>query len=133
MTAFIIFVLLNIMAASSGSIFSPGDWYKSLNRPSWQPADWVFPAVWTVLYLMNAFAGWLVWEAMGTTGAWMVGHGNLWDWPAAKLSVVSHFLWPKTNGVRHDRSRTAVDRHCASGDHFLPDRAARRYASHSHM
>ena len=68
MTAFIIFVILNIMAALSGSIFSPGDWYKSLNKPSWQPADWVFPTVWTVLYLMNAFAGWLVWEAMGTLG-----------------------------------------------------------------
>lgn len=26
------------------------DWYHSLNKPSWTPADWVFGAVWSVLY-----------------------------------------------------------------------------------
>lgn len=26
------------------------DWYHSLNKPSWTPNDWVFGAVWSVLY-----------------------------------------------------------------------------------
>ena len=84
MTAFIIFVLLNIMAASSGSIFSPGDWYKNLNRPSWQPADWVFPAVWTGPLSHECFCRVVGLGSNGDNGAWMVGHGNLCDCPAAK-------------------------------------------------
>jgi len=39
---------------------SVSDWFQTLERPSFQPPDWVFAPVWTVLYGMMAVAAWLV-------------------------------------------------------------------------
>jgi benzodiazapine receptor len=61
----IVFGLVCFAAATSGGIFAPGDWYKALNKPSWTPPDWLFPIAWTVLYIMIAAAGVLVWRAEG--------------------------------------------------------------------
>jgi tryptophan-rich sensory protein len=38
-------------------------WYATLNKPSWTPPNWVFPAAWSVLYLMLAISLWLLWSA----------------------------------------------------------------------
>lgn len=65
----IVFIGLNFAAALSGAFFSPGAWYEKLEKPSWQPPNWAFPVVWTVLYILNAVAGWIVWEAVGVAGA----------------------------------------------------------------
>lgn len=43
--------------------------YASLDRPSWAPPSWLFGPVWTVLYIMIAVAGWLVWKRTGWTTA----------------------------------------------------------------
>lgn len=59
------FVGVNFAAATSGAVFKPGEWYARLRKPSWVPPNWAFPVVWTTLFLMNAAAGWLVWEAAG--------------------------------------------------------------------
>lgn len=37
-------------------------WYPTLTKPSWNPPDWLFGPVWSLLYLMIAVAGWLVWR-----------------------------------------------------------------------
>lgn len=55
------FVLLCFAAAASGSQFSPGEWYRGLQRPELAPPNWVFGPVWTILYLMMAVSGWLMW------------------------------------------------------------------------
>jgi len=34
-------------------------------KPRWQPPDRLFGPVWTVLYIANAVAGWLVWQRDG--------------------------------------------------------------------
>ncbi|MEO0882567.1 MAG: TspO/MBR family protein [Pseudomonadota bacterium] len=67
-TVFGAFLAVNFVAASSGGLFKPGDWYARLNKPGWIPPNWVFPTVWSVLFLMNAAAGALVWEAAGQDG-----------------------------------------------------------------
>jgi uncharacterized protein YbjT (DUF2867 family)/tryptophan-rich sensory protein len=54
-------------AASLGAIFTPGDWYASLRKPSWNPPGWLFGPVWGALYTMMAAAAWLVWRRGGFT------------------------------------------------------------------
>ncbi|MEM1106427.1 MAG: TspO/MBR family protein [Pseudomonadota bacterium] len=61
-TVFGVFLALNFAAASAGALFQPGAWYKTLDKPPWTPPDWAFPVVWSVLFLMNAYAGALVWQ-----------------------------------------------------------------------
>jgi translocator protein len=58
----IVFGLLVLAAALFGSMFTPGAWYASLEKPSWNPPSSVFGPVWTILYVMIAIAGWLAWR-----------------------------------------------------------------------
>lgn len=45
-------------------------WYRGLDKPPWNPPDWVFGPVWTVLYLMMGIAAVLVRrQAEGSRGA----------------------------------------------------------------
>ncbi|WP_299786652.1 TspO/MBR family protein [uncultured Marivita sp.] len=52
-----IFLAACFAAGSTGGLFPPGPWYRNLNKPFWTPPDWVFPVVWTTLYLCMATAG----------------------------------------------------------------------------
>lgn len=77
------FILIVIVAASSGAIFKPGVWYESLQKPAWTPPKWAFPVVWTLLYAAIAYAGWLVWSRAG------------WSLPILfwGLQIVVNALW----------------------------------------
>jgi tryptophan-rich sensory protein len=37
-------------------------WYSLLNKPVFNPPDWVFGPVWTILYLMMTISIWLYWH-----------------------------------------------------------------------
>ena len=41
---------------------SVGGWYQTLDKPPFNPPDWVFGPVWTLLFVMIAVAGWRVWQ-----------------------------------------------------------------------
>lgn len=59
------------IAALGGAVTaeSVGTWYQTLEKPWFNPPEWVFAPVWTVLYIEIAVAGWLVWLARGFAGA----------------------------------------------------------------
>ena len=66
------FVAVCFAAAGFGGYFtaqSVGGWYQTLRRPDWNPPDWLFGPVWTVLYVMMGVAAWLVLRKVGLTGA----------------------------------------------------------------
>jgi tryptophan-rich sensory protein len=48
-----------MLFAYAGSLFTPiaGSWYyTTLVKPPWNPADWLFPPVWTVLFILMGVA-----------------------------------------------------------------------------
>ncbi len=53
---FAVFLATCVAASSGGRYFGPGPWYRSLSKPRWNPPDWVFPTVWSILYIAIAVA-----------------------------------------------------------------------------
>jgi len=45
-----------------GTSFMPGEWYGALEKPVFNPPNWLFGPVWTVLYIMIAIVGWRTWN-----------------------------------------------------------------------
>lgn len=56
----LIFVVIVFLVAAVSGLFPPGAWYESLDKPGWTPPGWLFGPAWTVLYLLVAVAGWLI-------------------------------------------------------------------------
>lgn len=56
---------LCFLAGFVGSIFttpSIATWYADLTKPSFNPPNWIFGPVWTILYIMMAISFYLVWQ-----------------------------------------------------------------------
>ncbi|WP_299356754.1 TspO/MBR family protein [uncultured Shimia sp.] len=66
-----------------GSMTAPGDWYANLSKPWFNPPNWIFAPVWTVLYVLIAMAGWRTWERDSASSQMTLWWGQL----------VLNFLW----------------------------------------
>lgn len=55
-TLFLTYLAACGAAAASGALVQPGVWYDNLNKPAWTPPAWVFPVVWTTLYILMAYS-----------------------------------------------------------------------------
>jgi tryptophan-rich sensory protein len=75
-----------LAAGAIGSIFTmdsiPG-WYATLNKPSFNPPNWVFGPVWTTLYILMGISLFLVWRE---------GSGNSLVKPAITIFIVQLVL-----------------------------------------
>lgn len=59
-------VLACELVGASGSVFtvtSLDSWYATVEKPWFNPPNWVFGPVWTLLFALLGVAAWLVWRA----------------------------------------------------------------------
>ena len=63
--SFLLFSLITYSASLIGGLATISfkePWYSFLNKPSFNPPDWIFAPVWTSLYLMMTIAIWIFWH-----------------------------------------------------------------------
>lgn len=75
-----------------GWLTAPGEWYRALAKPAFNPPDWLFAPAWTLLYLLIALAGWRIWRM--ESGKWLM---RLW-W----AQLLLNFLWSPTFFAAHE-------------------------------
>ena len=81
------FVLLCAAVAAVGGVATASSlpvWYAGLHKPAFNPPNWLFGPVWSVLYLMMAVAAWRVWRRREARGAALA----LWG-----VQLALNFAW----------------------------------------
>lgn len=78
-----------IVAAFGSGVTVPSisSWYSTLVKPDFNPPDWIFGPVWTVLFFMMAIAWYLVWTTNGKQKAIYICGGLF------LLQLLLNFLW----------------------------------------
>ncbi|WP_374383358.1 TspO/MBR family protein [Dongia sp.] len=69
---FLALIALNLLVSAVGGAItasSVNDWYAQLAKPSFNPPNWIFAPVWSLLYLMMAIAAWRIWRESGFRAA----------------------------------------------------------------
>ncbi len=73
----VLWLVLVLVVAIIGGLVTRGSvngWYPQLVQPDFAPPNAVFGPVWTVLYVMMAYAAWRIWRVHGFGGApWALG------------------------------------------------------------
>jgi translocator protein len=63
---FIIAITIPLAVGFTSGFFTitgVGSWYQTIQRPSWNPPNWIFGPVWTTLYIIMGVALFLIWKA----------------------------------------------------------------------
>ena len=111
---FFVVLALAVGGAAGAAARAGMDAYDLLTKPPATPPDWLFPVVWTLLYLLMGIAMGRVWRAASgsarrqAAALWCVQLGVNAFWP------VVFFLWQERRGIfparRADRARAGDER-----------------------
>jgi len=58
-------IIFCLLAGAVGSLFTnPAiqNWYTTINKPSFNPPNWIFGPVWTILFILMGISLFLVWR-----------------------------------------------------------------------
>lgn len=91
-----LFLLVVIgVGAFIGTQTAPGAWYESLEKPPFNPPNWLFGPVWFTLYVLIAIAGWRTFLRKPNGTAMKIWFGQMalnWTWSPVWFTL--HLLWP---------------------------------------
>jgi len=79
---------------SIGVGIPPGAWYAELEKPWFNPPNWLFPPAWTTLYILIAVAGWRTFLIDRTGAAMRLWVGQMllnWAWTPVFFGL--HLMW----------------------------------------
>jgi tryptophan-rich sensory protein len=93
---FLVLFLVVVIGAGLliGTLAAPGPWYEGLNKPPFNPPDWLFAPVWTLLYVLIAVAGWRTFLRDPGSRVMYIWYAQMalnWIW--SPLFFGLHLLW----------------------------------------
>jgi benzodiazapine receptor len=81
----VLFIILGYLPALGGLFTDTGTWYASLYKPAFNPPEWVFGPVWSMLYLTIGMSFYFLYNDMPRFG-W-----NMWSLVA--IHHLLNFIW----------------------------------------
>ena len=60
-----LFISLCLLVSGLGGFITSNTvdtWYPGINKPSFNPPDWVFAPIWIALYILMGIAAWRIWR-----------------------------------------------------------------------
>lgn len=91
--AFILVVVA--VGAIIGTQTAPGSWYDSLNKPPFNPPNWLFGPVWFALYVLIGVAGARIFVIDRNSTAMKIWFGQMalnWIWSPVWFGL--QLIWP---------------------------------------
>ena len=83
------------MGALIGTSSAPGEWYQNLEKPFFNPPNWIFGPVWSTLYVLIAIAGWRIWMLDRNSTAMKFWFAQmLLNWIWSPVWFIAHMPWP---------------------------------------
>lgn len=79
-------IVVQLVGFLIGTANTPGAWYEALDKPFFNPPNWIFGPVWSALYVLIAIAGWLIAIRAPLSlamGLWVVQMILNWFWSPA--------------------------------------------------
>lgn len=74
---------------------APGEWYAGLNKPPFNPPNWIFGPVWFTLYVLIAVAGWRTFMTEPNGAGMKLWYAQMvlnWMWSPVWFAL--HLIWP---------------------------------------